>query len=121
MDFEAQEHAALAVSHRHGTTITTAAGVFQLSVQHASKAEWQAAVAAHQGSDGILRLKGLPARAGPPDVLAFFEVRRHGRAETSAWGAAWRGSSRAACAACTRTVWRLHSPPMRLRLRWAGR
>lgn len=81
VDFEAQEHAALAVSHRHGTTITTAAGVFQLSVTRASKAEWQAAVAAQQGNDGILRIKGLPSRAGPPDVLAFFQVRPSSRAE----------------------------------------
>ncbi len=69
-----QEHAALAIAQRHGTAITTAAGVFQLSVQPASKAEWDAAVAVQQGNDGILRVKGLPPRAGAPDVLAFFQV-----------------------------------------------
>lgn len=75
VDFEVQEHAALAVAQRHGTTITTAAGVFQLSVRHASKAEWDAAVAAQQGNDGILRVKGLPTQAGPLEVLAFFQER----------------------------------------------
>ncbi|PRW61587.1 heterogeneous nuclear ribonucleo F isoform A [Chlorella sorokiniana] len=73
VDFQVQEHAALAVAQRHGTTITTAAGVFQLSVRHASKAEWDAAVAAQQVNDGILRVKGLPTQAGPSDVLAFFQ------------------------------------------------
>ncbi|KAI7845965.1 hypothetical protein COHA_000511 [Chlorella ohadii] len=73
VEFEVQEHAALAIAQRHGTAITTAAGVFQLSVQPASKAEWDAAVAVQQGNDGILRVKGLPPRAGAPDVLAFFQ------------------------------------------------
>lgn len=82
MDFEVHEHAALAVAQRHGTTITTAAGVFQLSVRHASKAEWDAAVAAQQGNDGILRVKGLPTQAGPLDVLAFFQERVGGQLAT---------------------------------------
>lgn len=77
VDFEAAEHAAAAVAHRHGTTVTTAAGVFQLSVQPASRAEWEAA-AARQASDGIVRVKGLPPRATAADVAAFFQVRRGG-------------------------------------------
>lgn len=74
VDFEVPEHAALAVAQRHGTTFTTAAGMFQLSVRHASKAEWDVAVAAQQGNDGILRVKGLPTQAGQLEVLAFFKV-----------------------------------------------
>lgn len=74
VDFEVAEHAAAAVAQRHGTTITTAAGMSRLSVQPASKAEWEAAVAARQGGDGVVRLKGLPTRATAADVLAFFEA-----------------------------------------------
>lgn len=76
VEFEVLEHAEHAVAQRHGTAITTAAGVFCLSVQPASRAEWEAAVAEQLGADGILRLKGLPTRAALGDVLSFFQVRR---------------------------------------------
>jgi hypothetical protein len=74
VDFEVPEHAQQAVAQRHGTMITTAAGVFQLSVQKAGKAEWDALVAAQQGSDGIVKLRGLPTKAGVADVKAFLKV-----------------------------------------------
>lgn len=78
VDFEHAEHAAAAVSTRHGTTITTSAGMFQLAVRRASKAEWDAVVEAARGGegggDGIVRVRGLPPRAVAGDVLAFFQV-----------------------------------------------
>ncbi|KAI3424270.1 hypothetical protein D9Q98_009624 [Chlorella vulgaris] len=77
VDFEVPEHAQQAVAQRHGTMITTAAGVFQLSVQKAGKAEWDALVAAQQGSDGIVKLRGLPTKAGVADVKAFLKGYRY--------------------------------------------
>ena len=62
-----------------GSRLTTPGGVFQVSIQHASRAEWEAVVAEQQSCDGILRLKGLPAKAGVADVEAFFAVRPSSR------------------------------------------
>lgn len=62
------------MAHRHGTTVTTAAGIFQLSVSPAQRLDWEAAVAEGQAAAGVLKLRGLPTRASPADVLAFFEV-----------------------------------------------
>ncbi|KAL4424123.1 hypothetical protein ABPG75_001424 [Micractinium tetrahymenae] len=76
IDFEHAEHAGIAVSTRHGTTITTSTGMFQLAVQKASKAEWDVVVEAARsggGGDGIVRVRGLPPRAAAGDVLAFFQ------------------------------------------------
>ncbi|KAL4438512.1 hypothetical protein ABPG77_000160 [Micractinium sp. CCAP 211/92] len=77
IDFEHAEHAATAVSTRHGTTITTSAGMFQLAVCRASKAEWDSVVEASRGGaaggDGIVRVRGLPPRTAPGDVIAFFQ------------------------------------------------
>ena len=74
LEFELSEHAAQAVVQRHGTMVTTAAGIFQLSVQQAGKAEWEAVVAARENSDGIVKVKGVPSKAQIGDVLAFLEV-----------------------------------------------
>ncbi|PSC74485.1 Heterogeneous nuclear ribonucleo H2 [Micractinium conductrix] len=72
--FETVEAAAAAAAARHGTTVTTSAGVFQLSVSHAAKADWEAAQAAQQsGGGGLVRLRGVPGRAAAADVLAFFQ------------------------------------------------
>lgn len=44
-------------------------------LQKATKGEWDAVVAAEQGRDGIVRLKGLPTKATTGDVMAFLDVR----------------------------------------------
>lgn len=63
------------MAQRHGAAITTAAGTFQLSVQPASRAQWEAVAAAQQGDGScVLRVKGLPPRATAEDVVAFFQV-----------------------------------------------
>ena len=51
-------------------------------------------VAAQQGSDGIVRMRGLPTRASVADVLAFFEV---GCAAPPPTPLAWRLQGKELC------------------------
>jgi hypothetical protein len=91
VDFEAAEQAAQAVGTRHGTMITTAAGIFQLSVQASAAARRLMSSCSERlhpacSLAGLIVLPGpltLPPRSACPPACCRRPAGRNG---TACWG-----------------------------------
>jgi len=73
LDFGHPDQAAHAVANWHGTVMTTAAGMFTLSLQLATRNDFDKAKCSSNKQDAVLKVRGLPIRAAVHDVVAFFD------------------------------------------------